>query len=355
MKNIVTTLTRKIRIFLIVPVIASSFDASGIFRSSYNAVASDCYQAGLMSDKEMKVFPEIETQGPVQANQDGNRMIRIYIDGVLSPETDLMKVREDLGYNWGILRNLRGKEAADKYGAGVTEVYEIITRKKAIEQGLNPPFPRLKPDDYPTFQGETYSSFNEWVAGRVNYPPQAKAENVQGWVSVRLTIGKDGAISGIEPASYPNRLLLDEVVRVINSAPEFDPPKNPAVNEPFTTEVTVRFKLPETVSGMDIPFVVVEQMPRYPGGDAEMLRFIADNVKYPEEAKKNGINGRVIVRFVVTTEGNAENVTVLRGVDPLLDAEAVRVVNMLEGFEPGMQSGKVVNVWYMVPITFALP
>lgn len=102
------------------------------------------------------------------------------------------------------------------------------------------------------------------------------------------------------------------------------------------------------------PFVVVEEMPMFPGGDAELLKYIAENTNYPEIAKENNIQGRVIVRFCVTSKGGVSQVSILKGVDPELDAEAIRVVNTLPAFKPGKQGGKPVPVWYMVPITFTL-
>jgi protein TonB len=102
------------------------------------------------------------------------------------------------------------------------------------------------------------------------------------------------------------------------------------------------------------PFVVVEEMPMFPGGDAELLKYIAEHTQYPDVAKENNIQGRVIVRFCVTSKGAVNQVSVLKGVDPELDAEAVRVVNSLPAFKPGKQGGKPVPVWYMVPITFTL-
>ncbi|HOU01090.1 MAG TPA: energy transducer TonB [Bacteroidales bacterium] len=102
------------------------------------------------------------------------------------------------------------------------------------------------------------------------------------------------------------------------------------------------------------PFVVVEEMPMFPGGDAELLAYISAHTQYPEAAKENNIQGRVIVRFCVTSKGTVSQVSVLKGVDPDLDAEAVRVVTTLPAFKPGKQGGKPVPVWYMVPITFTL-
>jgi len=102
------------------------------------------------------------------------------------------------------------------------------------------------------------------------------------------------------------------------------------------------------------PFVVVEEMPMFPGGDVELLKYIAEHTQYPEIAKENNIQGRVIVRFCVTSKGGVSQVSILKGVDPELDAEAIRVVNSLPAFKPGKQGGKPVPVWYMVPITFTL-
>jgi protein TonB len=102
------------------------------------------------------------------------------------------------------------------------------------------------------------------------------------------------------------------------------------------------------------PFVVVEEMPMFPGGDAALLAYIGEHTNYPEVAKENNIQGRVIVRFCVTSKGGVNQVSVLKGVDPELDAEAIRVVNSLPTFKPGKQGGKPVPVWYMVPITFTL-
>jgi protein TonB len=104
----------------------------------------------------------------------------------------------------------------------------------------------------------------------------------------------------------------------------------------------------------EIPFVVVEEMPMFPGGDAELLKYIADHTNYPDIAKENNIQGRVIVRFCVTAKGGVSQVSVLKGVDPELDKEAMRVVQSLPAFKPGKQGGKPVPVWYMVPITFTL-
>jgi len=101
-------------------------------------------------------------------------------------------------------------------------------------------------------------------------------------------------------------------------------------------------------------FFIVEDMPEFPGGEAALRRFIANAVKYPVIAQENGIQGKVYVNFVVDQRGNVTNAKIARGVDPSLDKEALRVVNNLPKWKPGMQRGKAVRVSYTVPISFVL-
>lgn len=101
-------------------------------------------------------------------------------------------------------------------------------------------------------------------------------------------------------------------------------------------------------------FTVVEDMPQFPGGDAALLKFITSSIKYPVIAQENGISGRVTVSFVVNRDGSVVDAEVIRGVDPSLDKEALRVVNSMPKWSPGKQRGKPVRVKYTVPITFRL-
>jgi protein TonB len=102
------------------------------------------------------------------------------------------------------------------------------------------------------------------------------------------------------------------------------------------------------------PYTVIEQMPVYPGGEGELLKFIFANLKYPVIAQENGIEGKVIIRFVVSKTGKISNVEVLRSLDPSCDKEAVRVVKMLPNWIPGKQNGVNVPVYYTLPITYKL-
>jgi protein TonB len=101
-------------------------------------------------------------------------------------------------------------------------------------------------------------------------------------------------------------------------------------------------------------FDVVEQMPEYPGGMQALFEYLSQNVKYPEDAKAQKIEGRVIATFVVETDGSISNVEVAKPAFPSLDAEAVRVLSGMSKWTPGKQNGKVVRVKYTVPINFSL-
>ena len=97
-----------------------------------------------------------------------------------------------------------------------------------------------------------------------------------------------------------------------------------------------------------------EVMPEFPGGEVELLKFVAKRVKYPTEAQRKGAQGRVIVKFVVETNGSISNIHVVKGIDPLLDAEAIRVCTTMPTWAPARQEGKAVRCYYTIPVTFRL-
>lgn len=101
-------------------------------------------------------------------------------------------------------------------------------------------------------------------------------------------------------------------------------------------------------------FTVVEQMPMFPGGDGALMGYLRDNIHYPTVAAENGVQGRVVVGFVVERDGSITDVKILRGVDPSLDREAMRVVKSMPKWTPGKQNGSAVRVKYQVPVSFRL-
>ncbi len=129
------------------------------------------------------------------------------------------------------------------------------------------------------------------------------------------------------------------------------------VKDEDVTAIEVVEEVQEEVQEEEAPtevFVIVEEMPSFPGGDKALMEFIYSNIQYPEIAKENNIQGRVVVRFCVTYKGTVDQVSIIKGVDPSLDNEAIRVIKLLPLWKPGKQGGKPVNVWYSVPINFQL-
>lgn len=104
---------------------------------------------------------------------------------------------------------------------------------------------------------------------------------------------------------------------------------------------------------MDV-YTIVEQMPAFPGGEEKLIEFVSKNVEYPQEAKEEGVQGRVFVGFVVEKDGSVGDVKLLRGIGHGCDEEAVRVVKMLPKWKPGMHNGEFVRVSYQIPINFKL-
>ncbi len=103
-------------------------------------------------------------------------------------------------------------------------------------------------------------------------------------------------------------------------------------------------------------FVIVEKMPEFPGGQAALMHYLNSKIKYPEECRKMGVEGKVFVKFIVDATGNITNVQVLRGVvdGKLLEKEAIRVVESMPNWKPGTQGGKAVSVYFTLPISFKL-
>lgn len=148
-------------------------------------------------------------------------------------------------------------------------------------------------------------------------------------------------VDSIKPEDVKQFITADEAQTEVTNKEVVE------VQQQVKEEVQEEEKEPE-------PFVVVEEMPMFPGGEAELMKYIGEHTQYPEIAKENNIQGKVIVRFCVTPKGGVSQVSVLKGVDPELDKEAMRVVSTLPPFKPGKQGGKPVPVWYMVPIAFTL-
>lgn len=254
--------------------------------------------------------------------------------------------------------------------------------------------PQKKGDVYvtveqmPAFPGGLDAQ-TRFIANELKYPAEAQTKGLQGRVTIRYVVKSTGEISNVEVIRGIDPLLDNEAVRVVKSMPKWEPGKQggKAVDVYYTLPIVFRLSgatkkvkyggdpneivavgyggpqekkvevasLKEgSSSDKTNPFITVEQMPAYPGGEDAMHEFVRTNLKYPVDAQKNGIQGRVTVRFIVRSTGKVTDVSIIRGVEPSMDKEAVRMVSSMPNWIPGKQNGQVVPVYYTLPIVFKL-
>ena len=206
----------------------------------------------------------------------------------------------------------------------------------------------------PSFPGGD-AELLKYIATNIKYPKESQDNGEQGRVICSFIVGRDGSVNNPEVLRGVTPLLNEEAVRVINTMPRWNPgmQRGKAVAVKYTVPITFRLKSP-VEEAKEETLTVVDVMPQYPGGDRELLKFIAQSIKYPTDAQEAGVQGRVICSFVVDKKGNIVEPKIRQGIDPSLDAEALRVIGMMPRWTPGRQDGKAVRVLYTVPITFRL-
>jgi protein TonB len=154
------------------------------------------------------------------------------------------------------------------------------------------------------------------------------------------------------------RNLLPEVVTdttaVTTYIPTTDELNATVTNGIVTENVVYTEKVDSVVPVEEKPRILVEEMPEFPGGIPALLKYVGDNLVYPAEAQELNMQGKVTLRFVVNRDGSVDRIEVMKGVDPLLDNEAVRVVKTLPKFKPGKQQGVPVPVWFSLPVVFQI-
>ena len=237
------------------------------------------------------------------------------------------------------------------------------TPTKTVEEGEI----FLVVEDRPQFPGGD-AELMKFLQQNIKYPKEAQEQGKQGRVIVQFVVNKDGSICEDTIIRSVDPQLDAEAIRVIRSMPNWTPGKQKGepVRVRFTIPVTFRLQggtateTAEPKKAEAVPttgdelFKVVEERPQFPGGDAELMKFLQQNVKYPKEAQDKGTQGRVIVRFTVEKDGSITSPEVIKPVDPLLDAEALRIVKMMPKWQPGKQRGKEVRVQFTIPVAFRL-
>lgn len=225
--------------------------------------------------------------------------------------------------------------------------------------------------DGPQFPGGKEKLY-EYIVGNTKFPEAAKRRGLKGCAVVGFNVEGDGSVDNLVVMRTTNPLFEKEAARVVASMPKWIPGKT---KSPCMYLVKICFG--DLYAGVDNNFVSyidhekprlgrsknnkvampddVGTMPSFPGGAGELLKFLNSNVHYPEKAVEAGIQDRVIVSFVVETDGSITNVKVASNTDPLLDIEAMRVVASMPRWIPGCSEyGEKVRVKYNVPVKFGL-
>lgn len=276
-------------------------------------------------------------------------------------------------------QNPKKKEKSEK-----KEKAQDVATDKSTEKGTEKtdesleisftPTPAEQPNDVfeivenmPVFPGG-FNALLEFIQTNLRYPVEAQKAGIQGRVIAQFIVEKDGTPSSFSIVRSVSPELNAEAIRMLSTMPKWKPgtQRGEAVRVNYTIPIVFRLsgdapvqdpiaiKVIEAADGQDPVFQVVDQMPEYPGGMQELMKFIAENTRYPESAHKKGIQGRVIVQFTITKEGEVINPVVVRSIDPELDAEAIRVASCMPKWIPGKQKGTPVDVMFTVPMVFTL-
>ena len=211
----------------------------------------------------------------------------------------------------------------------------------------------------PMFNGEDAGKFATWVFGQIKYPEEAYKNDIQGRVALQFTIAKDGKVKNVKVLrSSGNQLLDDEAVRVVSMSPQWEPGKHNGkkVDVVFTFPVVFKLQGEESAAGAPMAFAEVEQKPSFQSGDANAFtKWVFGQLKYPEEAVKQQVEGRVTLQFTIAKDGKVKDVKVARSSgSQILDDEAIRIVSMSPQWEPGKQNGEPVDVRFTFPLVFKL-
>ncbi len=207
----------------------------------------------------------------------------------------------------------------------------------------------------PQFPGG-YGAMKKWIDTYLHYPQAAIDKGLEGELKMCVIVDADGWVTEVMELGEPHdAILVEEAQRVCKSFPKLAPGTRDGKPVRSQLVVDVLFRIPPgmgqvKVDGGD----PVDRMPSFPGGLDGLMKFLADNIIYPPTCVDRKIVGKVILKFIVTADGDVEKVTVEQSAHPLLDAEAVRVAKLLPRFEPGMKDGRRVNMYFHLPVNFKL-
>ena len=271
-----------------------------------------------------------------------------------------------LEYEDGAVVELSVSAPAPKAEAALSDSANFALVVKHSNQ--NPPtneLPVFDAETMPKFQGGDLGKFRNWVQSSIAYPADAKAKGIQGRVSLTFVIEKDGTLTGVQVLRGVEG-LNDAAVKAVASSPKWTP--GTTHGEP----VRIRYNMPvDFILGKEAKkeYVAVvsygakaadaeveaEVMPQFEGGDLNKFKnWLQQRVEYPATEAEKGVQGRVVVSFVVEKDGSVSEQKIVRGVSEKIDAETLRVLGLAPKWTPGTTKGEPVRIRYNMPVDFIL-
>lgn len=212
----------------------------------------------------------------------------------------------------------------------------------------------------PTFPGGD-AALNKYLATNIRYPKAAIEENITGTIFVSFVVTNEGQVTDVKTVGAPKGGgLEDEAKRVVTAMPKWIPGKQNGHQVNVQFNLPIRFTMqddgtPKKKIADDGAYLMVDQMPTYPGGENAMMKFLANNVRYPSVAVKNNMKGTVFVQFNINPDGAISNVTTVnKEIGGGLEEEAMRVVKKMPNWNPGRDKGEAVRVRFVLPVRFML-
>jgi TonB family protein len=212
----------------------------------------------------------------------------------------------------------------------------------------------------PSFPGGE-TELNKYLASNIRYPHTATEKNISGTVFVSYIVTDDGSVTDVKTVGAPKGGgLEEEAIRVVKNMPKWKPGKQNGNQVNVQFNLPLRFVLqdggqPKKKIADDGAYLMVEEMPTYPGGQNAMMQYLSSNVRYPKTAVEKNMTGTVYVKFDIDTDGSINNVqSVNKAIGGGLEEEAIRVVKKMPNWNPGKEKGQPVRVRFVLPVSFRL-
>lgn len=213
------------------------------------------------------------------------------------------------------------------------------------------------PEEMPQYPGGT-SALLSFVGANLKYPADAKENKVEGKVFIQFVVNSEGKVQDAKVVKRLSSSCDNEALRVVNMMGRWIPGKQKGkpVNVKYTLPIMFSMgnSVPASADDGEKVYQKVDVLPLYPGGQSEMMKYISSNLRYPKDAATAGMQGKIIVQFIVDKTGATTHACILRGVSESLNKEALRIVNGMPKWTPGKVSGEPVSVSYCMPIVFKL-